>query len=104
MNKLLLALLFVLIMVICANAGCVVKYKAPMYPKWEDIEIIDRIQALGSHEQYMARMVKDIQRGAAILVEAGTPVKILERVPPNGLLLEIKGIPVYGYKKYIKCD
>lgn len=49
-------------------------------------------------------MRKDIERGAAIWVEEGTPVKILREIPPNGLLIEVKGVPLFSYKGYINCD
>ncbi len=101
----LLTVLFVGIMALYANAGCVVvEVGAPMYIRWDDIVISDRIQVLGSEAQYMDRMRKDIERGAAIWVEEGTPVKILREIPPNGLLIEVKGVPLFSYKGYINCD
>ncbi|MGA8833920.1 MAG: hypothetical protein ACLQT6_08915 [Desulfomonilaceae bacterium] len=105
MKRLILsAIALVLLWVACAYAGCAIKYRTTVYLHWKDMEIVDRVQALSSKEDWMQRMLLDIKRGAAVWVEEGTPVKILEVIPPNGLLLEIKGIPVYAYKRHIQCD
>ena len=84
-------------------AECVVKYDVAMYTNWNSAERIDRIQVLGTEDQYIDRLARDIGSGDAIMVKKGTPVRILEKIPDNGLLIEVKGVPLYGYRRYIDC-